>query len=445
MAAIAPAAEQLRQGVIGPTGARDTIFALSSGALPAAIAVVRVSGPAAADAVRALAGKLPRPRRAVRASLHHDGVMLDQAMLLWMPGPGTATGEDVAEFHVHGGRTVVRAMMEALTQRPGCRLAEPGEFTRRALENGRIDLAEAEGLADLLEAETETQRRNALRLVQGGLGRLIEGWRDVLLDLAAQVEGAIDFDEEIEGSGGIDRTLLTRLLGEIEEALSRPPAERLRDGVRVVIAGPVNVGKSSLLNALAGRDAALATDVPGTTRDLIEVPVVMDGTAYLLIDSAGLRAAQDEVERQGIDRARQAIVQADIVLWLGDDSDRPTGDEVVIRVHSRCDLPERRAMPSCADVAVSSFTGEGMIALRRILADKAGALLPTPDALAINSRHRALLAHVRVALQRAAGEPQLELVGEDLREARVTLDWVVGHAGVEDMLNNLFARFCVGK
>lgn len=430
--------------------ARETIFALSSGAPPAAIAVVRLSGPASADALRALTGRLPSPRRATLATLRDaGGEPLDRALVLWLPGPATATGEDMAELHLHGGRAVIAAVLAALDALPGLATAEPGAFTRRAFANGRLDLAEAEGLADLLAAETEGQRRQALRLVEGGLGRLIEGWLGRLLALAAHVEAAIEFGEEeidVPALGPAERAALARLRGEVGEALARPPAERLRDGPRVLVAGPVNAGKSSLINVLAGRDAAIVTDVAGTTRDLVEVPVLLDGVACLLIDSAGLRDSDDPVERIGIARARAAAETADLILWLGAPADAPVaGTDAPIVVHARADLPERRATPDGCDVAVSVRTGKGLAALRSLIARRLRALLPPPDTVALHRRHRALVAATAAALDEAAATTDAVLVAEHLRTARAALDRVTGRAGVEDMLDAVFARFCIGK
>lgn len=425
--------------------ARDTIFALSSGALPAGIAVVRVSGPRAADALRALAGRVPDARRAVTATLRDAaGEHLDRALVLWLPGPATATGEDIAEFHLHGGRAVVAAVLRALGDLHDLRMAEPGEFTRRAFSNGRLDLAQAEGLADLLNAETEAQRRQALRLAEGGLGRLISGWRDRLLGLAARVEAAIEFAEDeddvpaLEVSALID---LARLAGEMQAAIDQPPAERLRDGVRIVVAGPTNAGKSSLINILAGREAAIASPVAGTTRDLIEIPVSIAGMPCLLIDSAGLRESGGHLERIGMARARAAIDSADLILWLGPPAACPDRNRSIL-VRAKADLVK---VPMDADVATSIVTGEGLDALRALLEARLRQLLPPADAVALNARHRALIDEARREIGAGAEQGDLLLVAEHLRQARVALDRITGRAGVEDMLDALFGRFCVGK
>lgn len=425
--------------------AGDTIFALSSGALPAAIGVVRISGPATAAAVRALARALPPPRRAVVRTLRDgDGAALDRALILWLPGPATATGEDMAELHLHGGRAVVAAVQAALGALPRLRPAEPGEFTRRAFSGGKLDLAEAEGVADLIAAESDAQRRQALHLAEGGLGRLIEAWRARLLAIAAHVEAAIEFGEEeadVPALGADARAALEGLRADIASALAQPPAERLRDGLRVVLGGPVNSGKSSLINALAGRDVAIATPVAGTTRDLIEAPVIFDGLPLILIDAAGLRESSDPVEQIGIARARAAIAQADLILWLGAPEEAPAD---AILIHARADLPERSATPAGA-IAVSVMTGRGLGDVRATLHRRAAALLPPPDRIALNARHRAIIRDVEAELIAAhrAGEPVL--IAEHLRGARTSLDRVAGRAGVEDMLDSLFSRFCIGK
>lgn len=427
----------------GPDGRQerliDTIYALSSGAPPAAIAVMRISGPRADAALERLAGFLPEPRRATLATLREGGQVLDNAIVIRLPGPRSATGEDVVELHLHGGRAVVTAAARALGAIPGLRPALPGEFTRRAFENGRIDLAEAEGLADLLAAETESQRRAALMLAGGALGRQVELWRRQLLALAARVEASLDFSDEADVapddfSGGFGA-----LAGDIGRWLARPRAERLRDGVRVAIAGPPNSGKSSLLNALVGREAAITSDVAGTTRDLIEAPVAIGGTPFVLIDTAGLRESDDAIEAIGVARARNVLAAADIVLWLGPPDEAPEGS---VRVHSKADLAPP---PRDADLAVSSVTGEGLDRLTALLCERAAALLPTEGEVALNARHRAALDEVVQHLREGAAATDPLVAAESLRLARVALDRVTGRAGVEDMLDALFGRFCIGK
>jgi tRNA modification GTPase len=423
----------------------DTIYALSSGSPPAAIAVVRISGERAGAALQALTGKRPKPRVATLASVRGaGGERLDTSLALLFPGPASATGEDVVELHLHGGRAVVAAVLEALSRIEGLREARPGEFTRRAFENGRIDLAEAEGLADLLEAETESQRRSALAMAGGAVGRLIEPWRQRLLGLAAGLEAVIDFSDEGEvgdslpmgWSGG-----LAALSTEMEAILARPPADRLRDGVRVVIAGPPNVGKSSLLNYLSGREAAITSATAGTTRDVIEAPTAIAGTPFLLIDTAGLRDSEDEVEAIGVDRARDSLAAADLVLWLGPPDACPVAGKTMF-VQSKIDSAPRD--PS-AQLHVSAETGEGMDALVAAIGERARSMLPKQGEVALNRRQRDSVAEAAAALVEARAQDDVLLVAENLRAARAALDRVTGRAGVEDMLDALFGRFCIGK
>lgn len=423
---------------------RDTIFALSSGALPAGIAVVRVSGPDAAQAIGKLGRTLPEPRRAVSATLVWQGEMLDRALVLWLPGPSTATGEDIAEFHLHGGRAVVASVLNALGALPGLRMAEPGEFTRRAFSNGKLDLAQAEGLVDLLAAETEAQRRQALRQTEGGLGKLVGGWRERLLGLAARVEAAIEFaedEDDVPALTAADLTGIATLTADMRTALAQPPAERLRDGVRIVVAGPTNAGKSSIINSLSGREAAIASPVPGTTRDLIEIPVSIAGMPCLLIDSAGLRDSGGQVEQIGMARARAAIDRADLILWLGPPMEVPDRDRAIL-VRPKADLGKARGN---ADVATSTVTGEGLDQLRALLETRVRNLLPPADAIALNARHRERIAEAVAELAEAQHQADALFVAEHLRQARIALDRITGRAGVEEMLDALFGRFCIGK
>jgi tRNA modification GTPase len=421
----------------------DTIFALSSGSPPAALAVVRVSGPRADAALEALAGRLPPPRAAALAVLSWRGDPLDRALVLRFQGPHSATGEDVAELHLHGGRAVVAAVLEALAAQEGLRPAEPGEFTRRAFENGRIDLAEAEGLADLLEAETQSQRRAALAMAGGALSRKVEAWRQKLLVLAAALEASLDFSDEGEvgeawppGWTGD----LQALASEMQVLLDRPPAERLRDGLQVVIAGPPNAGKSSLINALAQREAAITSAVPGTTRDVIEAPTTIAGLPFVLTDTAGLRESADEVESIGVERARDRLASADLVLWLGDPADSPDRERTIL-VQSKSDLP---GSVREADVRVSAATGCGIQALIGLMTDRARSLLPAEGQVAANARHRQAIGSALGHLREAHAADML-IAAEALRQARLELDAVTGRAGVEDMLDMLFGRFCIGK
>lgn len=424
----------------------DTIYALSSGSPPAAVAVVRISGPAADSALETLAGRLPEPRRASLANLSWAGEHLDEALVLRFPGPGSATGEDLAELHLHGGRAVVAAVLGALGRVPGLRAAEPGEFTRRAFENGRIDLLEAEGLADLLEAETQSQRRAAMALAGGGLSRIVEDWQMRLLELSAELEATIDFSDEGEMAEGLPPQWgrgCEALADDFGMLLARPPAERLREGVRVVIAGPPNAGKSSLLNWLAGRQAAITSAVAGTTRDLVEAPTAIGGAPFLLIDTAGLRECDDEVEAIGVRRARDVVEAADLILWLGPPADCPEREKALI-VESKGDLLTARRSPD-VDVRVSSQTGEGMTGLIELLIGRARALLPKEGEVAIAARQRGLITDAQSALRSACGSVDPLLAAEALRVGRLALDRLTGRSGVENMLDALFARFCIGK
>jgi tRNA modification GTPase len=420
----------------------ETIYALSSGAPPAAIAIVRISGSRADVALEALAGQLPEARRATLVSVRSGGELLDRAIAIRFPGPDSATGEDLAELHLHGGRAVVASVLGALGGIDGLRQAEPGEFTRRAFENGRIDLAEAEGLADLLASETETQRRSAMAMAGGALSREVEAWRGTLLALAADVEAMLDFSDEGDVASGAETQFAARILAlrnDLRAAFLRPPAERLRDGIRTAIAGPPNAGKSSLLNALVQREAAITSESAGTTRDLIEAPVSIAGIAFLLIDTAGLRAAHDPVESIGIERAESAIAAADIVLWLGDAGDAPAG---AIRVGAKADLGQ---VDDDADVAVSAVSGQGIGELVQMIIKRARTLIPRSGEAALNARHRMMIGECLEALGEAADTEDMLIVAESLRHARAALDRITGRAGVEDMLDALFGRFCVGK
>ncbi|RYE03498.1 MAG: tRNA uridine-5-carboxymethylaminomethyl(34) synthesis GTPase MnmE [Sphingomonadales bacterium] len=428
----------------------DTIFAVSSGAPPAAIAVLRLSGPGALDAVRLLAGDVPRPRAAALRALRDPagGELLDRALVLVFPGPNSATGEDLAELHLHGGRAVVRAVEAALAGLPGLRAAEPGEFTRRALTNGRIDLSEAEGLGDLLMAETEGQRRAAIRSAEGAVRREVQGWTARALMLSAQVEALLDHSDEDDVAPHGDplpalRESATALAEDIAAIAARPPVERLRDGLRVVLAGPPNAGKSTLMNVLSERDAAIVSPIAGTTRDRIEAPVVCGGIAYVLTDTAGLTATPgDAIEAIGVTRANDALAAADILLWLGDDA--PPPHPAALWLHARADAAGRRANPA-ADLAISAATGLGVAELWQRLAELSSTLLPPPDLLALNGRQRDLCVAAADALRAASAQSDLILVAEHLRTALRKFDAITGLAGVEAMLDALFARFCIGK
>ena len=423
----------------------DTIFALSSGPPPAGIAVVRVSGREAASALKALAGRLPPPRRASRAVFRDAaGGVLDDGLVLWFPGPNTATGEDLAELHLHGGRAVVAAVEAALTGLADLRRAEPGEFTRRAFANGRIDLAEAEGLADLLAAETEIQRRAAIGMAGGALSRRVERWRERLLELSAGIEAVLDFEDEAD-VGALPESFardIAKLAEEIEAALAAPSAEVLREGYRVALAGPPNAGKSTLFNALLESDAAITAPLAGTTRDVLLRPVALGGVPFTFVDMAGLREqGTDEVEAIGIERAQAEIARADLVLWLGPEG---AGPAQAWEIEPQCDRADHPAKRS-PRYRVSAVTEEGLGELKQGLIDHAAAAIVRPGETALNRRQRGLLAQARDALRSAAGERDPLLLAEGLRQARLAFDRLVGRSATEDVLAALFGRFCIGK
>ena len=419
----------------------DTIYALSSGAPPAGIGVIRISGPRAGEALSLMAGGLPPPRSPrLRILRNGEGDALDQALVMWFAGPNTATGEDLAEIHCHGGRAVVAALLAALSSIDGLREAEPGEFTRRAFSNGRIDLAEAEGLADLLSAETELQRRGALLAAGGNLSRQIEGWRDRVLGLAASIEAVIDFADEDDVSlpASFSREL-DELIGEIRATSQRPATERLRDGIRVVLAGPPNAGKSSLFNALLSDDAAIVTSEAGTTRDVLERPVSIGGVPLVLVDTAGMRdSGAGAIEEMGIERARKEVANGHIVLWLGAPDDLPAG---AIQISAKSDL---RAGQS-EGLEVSAVTGFGLSELTDMLVEKAREVLPPVDQIAFNRRQREWAQTAAQSLEVVDTHSDLLIAAENLRAARRALDRLVGRDSTEEMLDALFGRFCIGK
>lgn len=423
----------------------DTIVALSSGQPPAAVAVIRSSGPAAFAAAEAIAGRLPPPRRAVLRPLRDpaSGALIDEALILRFAAPASATGEDVVEYQCHGGRAVVDALLDVLTSWPGMRAAEPGEFTRRAFANGRIDLTEAEGLADLLAAETESQRRAALLMAEGGLRRQIEAWRERLVDLSARAEAGIDYVGDEEETAADEAALAGEaraLAGELSDWLARPRAEPLREGVRVVVAGPPNAGKSSLVNALAQSDKVIVTAIAGTTRDAIEVPLSLEGVPVVLVDTAGLRASDDPVEAIGVERAGRQIERADLLLWLGGPDAAPRHPRL-IQIHAQAD---RRGDALGGALPVSAVTGQGLGELARRIVAEARHLLPLDGELALNRRQASELEQAREALSDAEAT-DLVRIAEALRLARGAFDRLSGRAGVEDMLDALFGWFCLGK
>lgn len=422
-----------------------TIFAVSSGRPPAAIAIIRISGPQAFAAATTIAGTLPPHRRAgVRALRDVKGGLLDRALVLTFPAPATSTGEDLVEFHCHGGRAVVAAVETSLAAIDGLRPAQAGEFTRRALTNGRIDLAAAEGLADLLEAETEAQRIAALDAAEGRVSAHIHDWLARIAMLAARVEATLDFADEDDVAD--DRTLvadihasMATLSREIETLLSAPSVERLRDGIRIVLAGPPNAGKSTLLNRLVAREAAIVSPVAGTTRDRIEVPVVRAGVAYLLTDTAGLTITDDPVEAIGIERARQALLAADLVIWLGDDPP-PAG---ALAVHARADAPGRDQRPTDRTLSIVADDPSTVDSLWAAIADRTSTMMATRNLPVLHEHQRARCREALAALTDHNDDPLL--IAEQLRQAHVQLATIIGIDATEAMLDTLFRRFCIGK
>jgi tRNA modification GTPase len=439
----------------------DTIYALSSGRPPVAVAVIRISGPRAGIALEALAGRLPAPRRATFARLRDPATRetIDDALVLFFPQPRSETGEDVAELQVHGGRAVIAAVFQALARIEGLRPAEAGEFTRRAFLNGKLDLTGVEGLADLIYADTEAQRRQALRQLQGLLGGRAEGWRKRLIEAQALAEAGIDFSDEADvASDVMERSLaaVRDLAAEIGTALGEAKrGERLREGLAVAIAGPPNAGKSTLLNRIARREAAIVSPFAGTTRDVIEVHLDLDGYPVTLLDTAGIRDTDDPVEREGVARARARAAAADLVLWVVDATEPAVpamaGPAPTWLVRNKIDLA---GTPGTADIGgagrafdVSATTGTGMTALVDALGvfarDHLGGLEP---ALVTRERQRRLLADAHAALGRALDEAGREDVfAEELRAAAQALGRLTGRIDVEDILDVIFRDFCIGK
>lgn len=425
---------------------------------------MRLSGPHSAAALKALAGRLPPPRRAILAelrdpdaALEQESPPLDRALLLWLPGPASATGEDQAELHLHGGRAVVAAVLAALARLPGLRPAQAGEFTRRAFANGRLDLAEAEGLADLLAAETESQRRQAMALASGEGSRRIAGWQDTIHGIAARAEAALNFSDE--GDVGEDDAMahaiaqgMARLAATLDDELARPRAEIIADGLAVVIAGPPNSGKSTLINALAQREVAIVSPIAGTTRDIVEVPLALDGIAMRFSDTAGLRGeGADPIEAIGIARARAAAERADMLLWLGEAGSAPAHPHrlvIAAQADRRRDEPGWDDHAAAADLLLSAHSGEGMDALHAALVAMARRLIPREGEVAWRERQRDALRDARDALtiDPATREgSDLILLAERLRWADAALGRITGHSGVDAMLDALFGRFCIGK
>ena len=442
-------------------GDRSTIFALSSAPGRAAIAVVRVSGTRAGAVIDQMAPPRPIDRMSGVRRIRHpeSGETLDQGVIIWLAGPKTDTSEDIAEFHVHGGIAIVRSVLSAIGSLPGCRLAEPGEFTRRAFENGKIDLAQAEARADLVDAETEAQRRQALRQMSGALSSLYDGWRSQLIEASSLVEAAIDFSDELDVANvaldrahGLSKNLRAAIAAHLEDGNR---GEILREGFRVVLAGAPNVGKSSLLNALARRDAAIVSEEEGTTRDVIEVRLDLEGLPIVISDTAGIRDAQGSVERDGVRRTMASARDAELVIWLSDATApevKPPGEiadrgKGVLHVANKIDLPDASKI-CCDGLAISAKTGAGIDGLSGRLASLARERIGDVEAPPITrARHRenlsTCLASLDTFLSSVPGE--IELRAEDLRRATYALGRITGRVDVEDLLGQVFSRFCIGK
>jgi tRNA modification GTPase len=454
----------------------QTIFALSSGRPPSAIAIVRVSGPEAATALTLLAGKIPLPRMATRALLRDGNRQpIDDAVVLWFPGPASATGEDVAEFHVHGGRAVVTTLFATLSALDHMRAAEPGEFTRRAFENGKLDLTEAEGLDDLIHADTDRQRNQALRQLKGLLGDRARDWRAQIIEASALIEAGIDFSDEGDVPAELIAPALAKikaLLGEIQQVLAEQGrGERLREGLVVAIAGPPNVGKSTLMNQLARREVAIVSPHAGTTRDIIEVQLDLDGYPVTVIDTAGIRDTDDPVEREGVRRARARAAEADLVLWLVDatheknldegkapmwvvrnkiDLDAVESDAAVSRLDAAIPRPAgvSKQGRTSADFAISASRGDGIAELISALVGFAQSYFGSGEGgLISRERQRKLLEATAVSLRRSISVIQQgeELAAEELRIAARSLGQLLGRVDVEDLLDVIFRDFCIGK
>ncbi|TGY89010.1 tRNA uridine-5-carboxymethylaminomethyl(34) synthesis GTPase MnmE [Marinicauda algicola] len=442
----------------------DTIFALASAPGRAGVAVLRVSGPRAAAILGSLAGGLPEPRRAaLRALRGADGGVIDRGLVLWFPGPASFTGEDCAEFHVHGGPAVIAAMADALSV-AGARPAEAGEFTRRAFEHGKLDLTEAEGLADLVDAETEGQRAQALAQLDGALKSLYEGWREELIAILAAVEGEIDFPDEADVPEALSHTAaapLESLIAALEDHLADDRrGERVREGFVIALIGPPNAGKSSLLNALARREAAIVTEIPGTTRDIVEVRQVRAGFPVILADTAGLREAADIVEAEGVRRALARAQDADLRLGVLDVSRETSheraallarlrpGDALVLNKTDLAAPPQIDVPEGVRVIALSVKAAEGLDALEAFLDETVLDRLGRREAPALSrARHRRAVEEALAALERAREQlgRHPELAGADLHLAVRALESLTGRIDVEDVLDRVFSQFCIGK
>jgi tRNA modification GTPase len=442
---------------------RDTIFALSSGRPPAAVAVVRISGPRAGVALETLIGRVPAARRASLARVRDPatGDLIDEGLALWFPGPNSETGEDIVELQVHGGRAVIAALLAALGRFDGLRHAEAGEFTRRAFENGRMDLTAVEGLADLVGAETEAQRRQALLQLKGLLGERAETWRQRLIEALALVEAGIDFSDEDDVPSDLTARaleLIRPLADEIGKAMAGQ-GERLREGLRVAIAGPPNAGKSTLFNRLARREAAIVSPFPGTTRDVLEIHLDLGGYPVTVLDTAGIRDTTDPIEREGVRRASEQAAGADLVLWVIEPTSEDVGEALVQAgwlVVNKMDLAdpaeririESRFKKSNGVHFISSATGMGVEQLVTSISGFAERFFTQEAALVTRERQRAHLRETVLALQgarQAAQEGREEIMAEQLRLATRALGRLLGRVDVEDVLDVIFRDFCIGK
>lgn len=426
-----------------------TIFALSSGRPPAGIAVVRISGPAAFAALAALTGApVPEARRLVRRRLidPRDATLLDEALVVAFVGPGSSTGDDLVELHLHGGNAVVAAVLAALGALPELRLAKPGEFTRRAFDNGKLDLSQVEGLADLIDADTEAQRRHALEHAGGLLRDRVGAWRTALIEVRADLEASLDFADEDEVPTGITRAgreRLSELSAQLVQATSDATrGERLRDGVTVAVTGPVNAGKSSLVNAIAQRDVAIVTEYPGTTRDILEVRLDLGGVAVTLLDTAGLRSTTDPVEAEGIRRAIARAAAADLIIVMGGGDAGPCS----LRVASKADLSHEGAGWRDGVLHVSARTRDGIDLLVDRLTEWAARIVrPGEPALIARERHRVALVAADQEIGDALRVMDSVLVAEHLRRSTAYLDGIIGVVTSEEVLDAIFGRFCLGK
>jgi len=439
----------------------DTIYAVSSGIGRAGVAVIRISGPQARTIGEAMAGALPADRTIGYSSLRDpvSGDVLDRGLVLWFATPRSFTGEDCLEFQIHGGRAVIAAVSRAIGTFQSCRPAQPGEFTKRAFLNGKMDLTSVEGLADLIDSDTELQRQQAMRQYEGGLARRVDGWRLQLIELMALVEASIDFADEGEAPAFKPQAIvdeLERMRSEVRAALATSRhGEIVREGFVVLISGPPNAGKSSLLNAIAQRDVAIVSDIPGTTRDLVEVLIDLDGVPVVLVDSAGIRETDDPVERIGIDRVRRRAEHADLVLWLSEAKSDDAGAEAyqrdgrpLVLVRTKADRP-RHTAPDGSQLSISARTGEGLPDLIGLIRSSVSDLDKHGEpAIVTNDRQRLVLLDAEAELGRAmAAAPlgQPELLAEELRRCAMAFARISGKVGVEDLLDSIFARFCFGK